>query len=121
MIRFVIFILTVLIFHSCKVVKNNEVPIIGEYSKIGPDFQYTLILKEDHIFLLTKSYKLYGKSSCDGKWHVDSKASILILDCNDIQDPVDLLSSQYMTTRHYIVNVKNKTSIDFEGSILIKK
>jgi len=119
MIRYFLYSLLCVFLFSCKTVVTGQNNLAGKYFEKGEDFEYTLVLKEDKTFTLSKVYISHGQSFCEGKW-IKKEDKNLILNCSEVKDPVELLSSRYMSKRDYVIKILNNSTIELEG-ITLKK
>ena len=105
--------LIILLLASCALHKN----INGTYSKVGADFNQTLILKSDSTFVLDYGF-FDGKSTCNGRWKYLSKDTLL-LKCDTEKFPAQLQSG-YMSNRMQKAILLNHKQIQL-GEILLSK
>ena len=90
----------------------------GYYYNHGKDFDYSLSIDRNHIFLLTE--QVYeGKSTCRGRWRFLSKDTIL-LECFK-SDTLSILQGGYMSERNQKVIILDHQRIKVKQVVLIKR
>jgi len=106
--------LLIILLVSCSAKKT----IIGNYEATGKDFQYNLTLNKDSSFFLSeKSFE--SNPICKGKWHYATKDTLL-LSCDSTNNPVEMISSGYMSVRKRKIVIINNNRLKFERVILHK-
>ena len=80
---------------------------------------YKVELKSDSTFSLIVG-TVAGKSQCSGKWKVVDN-EFIILECAEITDITEALTSGYMSQREHKIQIINKNKIRYKDVILKRK
>lgn len=90
----------------------------GTYYKNGKDYEYTLILRKDSTFELTKRYPDVN-AKCKGKWTYVKNT--VLLECYEENDALSQISTGYLVERKQEFFVLNSNKIRINKVILKKK
>ncbi|PIF02231.1 MAG: hypothetical protein CR996_01235 [Draconibacterium sp.] len=108
---------------ACKAQKIEHETICGIFYKLekGKDFNtsYTVELKSDSTFFLVVGTAA-GKPQCTGKWKIVDNEFIL-LECGEITDVTEALSSGYMSQREHKLQIISKNKIKYKDVVLKRK
>jgi len=117
--RFIFIILTPWLLFSCKTVNVEPVDITGKfYAKVSKnDFinEYMLELNKNNSFSFM--YRVHGASpKCEGQWSLLENK--LLLNCDEIKNTYEMLSSGYMNQRDFLLEIIDNSTLKFGNTVL---
>lgn len=112
-----------LMFVTSKSQTNGHETIFGTfyYLKIDKHFSssYTLELRHDSTFTFYMMVK-DAKPQCDGRWKIINN-EFIILECCEVSNPIEVLSSGYMNQRIHKLKIINKNKLKYSNVVLKRK
>jgi hypothetical protein len=109
----IIFLIFAITIYSCKSLTTAVKINCGTYFAKGDDYNHSLILNSDSTFVINFKY-FEVNSSCDGKWNVLGKDT-LILSCYKPLNSYEVLQSGYLNEREIHLKILNENNLLFKN------
>ena len=121
--KFLIYMIAMVLFLSCKAQKIDQQTIQGTFHKLnkGRDFNssYAIELHNDGSFILKETHQ-DANPQCSGKWKIED-GKFVVLKCDEVKDVTETLTNGYMNKREYKLLIINKNKIKYNDVVLKRK